>query len=48
MSRPRKLTAEQVRKLREWKKLTELAREFGITKSAADKVRQWHSYKDVR
>ena len=41
---PRKLNDEQVRRLREWKPLHQLAKEMGVTIGHASKVRRryWH------
>lgn len=41
---PRKLTDEQVRRLREWKPLYQLAKEIGVSLGHASKVRRgyWH------
>lgn len=46
-NRPVPITDEQYRKIREWKKLKELAKDLGISPEVADKIRQGIRYKQV-
>lgn len=52
MSRPRKLTDEQVRAIRmTWRRqptIRGLARQYGVRSSAMQKILNYHTYKDVR
>lgn len=45
--RRRKATDEAVRKIREWKPLNQLAREFGVGKSTASAIRNGYEYKQA-
>jgi hypothetical protein len=43
--RKRKLTDEQVRQIRDWKSLADLARQWGVTRSAVKHARTGQPYK---
>lgn len=43
--RPRKLTDEQVRMIREWKPLTQLRKEIGICRHWAQQIRAGYQHK---
>lgn len=40
--RPRRITAEQLRVLRQWKPLAQVARELGLNPKAASWARNYH------
>lgn len=45
--RPRKVTDEQYRAIKEWKSLAQLAREFKIPERTVRMIRDGYSYKQV-
>lgn len=45
--RPRKITDEQYNRIREWKPLIRLAREFGVSESTARAIRRGYRYRQV-
>jgi hypothetical protein len=45
--RPRKVTDEQYRRIREWKPLKELARDLGVPLHTAEAIRCGYRYKQV-
>jgi radical SAM superfamily enzyme len=47
IGRPRRVTDDQVRLIREWKPLTQLARELGINKNTASSIRCGYQFKKI-
>ncbi len=45
--RPRQITDEQYRRIREWKPLKQLAKEIGVPLPTAEKIRSGYQYRQV-